>query len=50
MFPSIDSAGFEHYAVVEEGLNISEELTVKQLEDRRSMIRIIPEGARRRFL
>jgi hypothetical protein len=50
MSPSIDSAGFEHYVLVEEGPNISEELTFKQIEDRRSRIRIIPDNAGRRFL
>lgn len=49
MSPSTDSAGFEHSALVEEGPNISEELTVKQIEDRESMITVIPEDSGRRF-
>jgi hypothetical protein len=45
MSPSTDSAGFEHSALVEEGPNISEELTFK----RGSMIGVIPEDSGRRF-
>lgn len=44
MSPSTDSAGFEHSALVEEGPNISEEITVKLIEDRGSRIRVIPEN------
>jgi hypothetical protein len=33
MSPSTDCAGFEHSTLVEEGPSISEELTVKQIED-----------------
>jgi hypothetical protein len=43
MSPSTDSAGFKHSTLVEEGSNISEELTVKQIKDRWSRIRVIPE-------
>jgi hypothetical protein len=48
--PSTDSAGFKHSALVEEGPNISEELTVKQIEDTMSRIRVIPEDTARWFL
>jgi len=50
MSPSTDSAGFKHSAFVEEDPNIFEELTVKQIEDRGSVIRVIPEDSGRRFL
>jgi len=50
MSASTHSAGFEHSTLVEEGLNISGELTVKQIEDRGSMIGVIPEDSGRRFL
>jgi len=50
MSPSTDSAGFEHSTFVEEGPNMSAELTVKQIEDRGSKIRVIPEDSERRCL
>lgn len=50
MSSSTHSAGFEHSALVEEGPNISEELTAKQIEDRGSGIRVKPEDSGRRFL
>jgi hypothetical protein len=50
MSPSTNSAGFKHSALVEEGPNISEELTVEQIEDIGNRIRVIPEDSGRRFL
>jgi hypothetical protein len=50
MSASTDSAGFKHSALVEESPNISEELTVKQIEDRGSRIKVIFEDSGRRFL
>jgi len=50
MYASTDSAVFKHCALVEESPNVSEELTVKQIEDRGRRIRVISEDSGRRFL